>query len=174
MCCRWDRSNRFLRCYPATAQTKRDQRSVTIHLWNEAVKTKAQWAAHFSQYRNCVFPIMPTELISLRKFICACCMCQHDLCDIICHGTMQWRRKSQWASSIFTAFHALMSSTIKNTGVQQKTETPENPDGSSHKCHKDKATQTCMNSRGPNQNKKWWENTRNKKWIWMTYSPTGM
>ena len=31
---------------------------------------------------------MPTELISLRKFICACCMCQHDLCDIICHGTI--------------------------------------------------------------------------------------
>ena len=26
---------------------------------------------------------------------------------------LQWRRKSQWASSIFTAFHALMSSTKK-------------------------------------------------------------
>ena len=77
-------------------------------------RQQAQWAAYFSQYRICVFPIMPTELISLRKFICACCMCQHDLCDISCHGTMQWQRKSQWASSIFTAFHGLMSSTLKN------------------------------------------------------------
>ena len=67
-------------------------------------RQQARWTAYFPQHRNCAIPIMPTQLKSLRKLICACCVCQH-LCDIICHGTMQWRRKSQWASSIFTAFH---------------------------------------------------------------------
>ena len=140
-------------------------------------RQQAQWAAYFFQYRICVFPIMPTELISLRKFICACCMCQHDLCDIICHGTIAMTEEESVSVIHLHSFPRIdefyQKKTLGCNWKQKLSRTPEKPDGSSHKCRNDKEAQTCMNSRGPTQNNKW-ENTRNKKGIWMTYSPTGI
>ena len=89
------------------------------------------------------------------------------LCVIVCHESMQWET-SQWASSVFTVFHALMSSTIikKHRGTTEIrkffSSTPEKTDRLSHQYRKDKAAQTCMSSTGsgPTQNVKWWENTR--------------
>ena len=106
---------------------------------------------------------IPWVIISQRKWIRsgAAALCPY-LCDIICHGTRQWRT-SQWASSILTAFHTLMSSTIKKhwgaTENRKLSSTPEKPDGSSHQCRKDsdKAAPTWMSSSRPTQNIKWWE-----------------
>ena len=196
MCCRWDRSNRFLRCYPATANQKKGDDQCCDNPLGKPSRQQARRAAYFSQYGNCAFPIMLTELKAFRNSFptshqswckrsvasflqrnpCrnmvshssghhltnemdpfpiiptgAAALCQH-LCDIVCHGSMRWRT-SQWASSIFAAFHALMSSTMKEhwgaTENRELSSTPLKSDGSGHQCRKDKAAQHAWTAADP-------------------------
>ena len=127
-------------------------------------RQQAQWAAYFSQYRICVFPIMPTELISLRKFICACCMCQHDLCDIICHGTIAMTEEESVSVIHLHSFPRIdefyQKKTLGCNRKQKLSRTPEKPDGSSHKCRNDKEAQTCMNSKGTHSKQQVGEHTK--------------
>ena len=156
---------------PATADKKRGRSVLCDNPLGKPSRQRPPWAAHFSQYRNCAFPVMPTELKPFRhssivqdSYWCrrsvtsllrdksmskhgqsflespshkwngsvpnniptgAAPLCQNAgiYVTLFLSQSIQWWT-SQWASSIFTAFHALMSNHKRTLRCNRKLETP--------------------------------------------------
>ena len=200
---------------PATADKKRGRSVLCDNLLGKPSRQQPPWAAHFSQYRNCAFPVMPTELKPFRhsSIVQDSSWCRRSVTSLLRdksmskHGqsflespshkwngsvpnniptgaaplcqnagiyvtlflsqSIQWWT-SQWASSIFTAFHALMSNhkrTLRCNRNRKLSRTPENQTVqviNHDQCRKDKVAQTCTSS-SSGQDIKWWESTRHEK-----------
>ena len=87
-------------------------------------------------------------------------------------GQCKWRT-SQWASSIFDSFPRIDKFYRKRTlRCNKKPETFKYARKTRRfKPSNAAKTKTCMSNSGAHfKIPKWWDSTRNEKWIWMTYS----
>ena len=115
-------------------------------------RQQAQWAAYFSQYRNCAIPsCQPNSKAFGNSSVLAVCANIYVTLFVTAQcndgGRVSERHPSSQLSTIDEFYH---KKTLECNRKRKLSRMPEKPDGSSHKCRKDKtAARTCMNSRGP-------------------------